>query len=163
MSCKRLLGAAALLLLFTFSASASTVSFLVVETGLSAGISSPQNTSRLWEEGLMAFFFDAGHIVTNNPILRMDKRVTPELRETAVEYDFNEAALGGAEYFILGFLEYETQGARVAPADMIIKIYTTDPQELIYEQIFPVGRTSAEENQIVRNAGRTIIPYIKGR
>ena len=62
MVCKRLLGTAVLFMLLTFSASASTVSFLVVETGLHDGFASPQSSSRLWEEGLMAFFFDSGHI-----------------------------------------------------------------------------------------------------
>ena len=163
MGCKRLLCAAVLVSLLTFSASASTVSFLVVETGLNEGIASPQNSSRLWEEGLMAFFFDAGHIVTNNPILRIDAPVSSELRGTQVEYDFNEAIMGGAEYFVLGFLEYETQGNRVVPANMNIKIYTTDPQELVYEQVFPIGRNSGEDNQLVRNAGRAIISHIKDR
>ena len=160
---KRFLFTALLFMLLTFSASASMVSFLVVETGLNDGILGSQSSSRIWEEGLMAIFFDAGHIVTNNPILRMDKPVPAEIRGTVVEYDFDEAVMGGADYIILGFLEYEIQGIRAVPARMNIKIYTTVPEELIHEQVFPVGRTSAEETQIVRNAGRTIISYIKER
>ena len=164
MGFKRLFGAAALFLFLAFSASASTVSFLVVETGLNDSISSPQSGSRRWEEGLMAFFFDSGHIVTNNPILRMDgEQVSTEIHGTIVEYDFNEAIMGGAEYVVLGFLEYEVQGNRAVPVKMDIKIYTTIPEELVYEQIFPVGRNSGEENQLVRNAGRTIISYIRER
>ena len=150
-------------MLLSFSASASTVSFLVVETGLSEGIASPQNSSRLWEEGLMAFFFDAGHIVTNNPILRTDKKIPAEIRGSIIEYDFDEAVTGGAEYMVLGFLEYETQGNRVVPAKMNIKIYTTVPEELVYEQVFPVGKNSGEDIQLVRNAGRAIISHIKER
>jgi len=164
MGCRRLLCSAVLfMLLASFSASASTVSFLVVETGLNDGISGPQSSSRLWEEGLMGLFFDAGHIVTNNPILRMDTQVPVEIRGTVIEYDFNEAVMGGAEYVVLGFLEYEIQGNRAAAARMSIRIYTTVPFELVYEQVFPVGRNSGEENQLVRNAGRTIIPHIKDR
>ena len=163
MSFKRFLGIALLFMLLTFSASASTVSFLVVETGLNDGISGPQSSSRLWEEGLMAFFFDAGHIVTNNPILRMDKQVPTEIRGTIVEYDFNEAVMGGADYVVLGFLEYETQGNGVVPVRMNIKIYTTVPEELVYEQAFPVGRNSSEDNQLVRSAGRIISSHIKER
>ena len=163
MGFKRFLITALLFMLLTFSASASTVSFLVVETGLNDGISGPQSSSRIWEEGLMGFFFDAGHIVTNNPILRMDIQVPAEIHGTIVENDFNDAVMGGAEYVVFGFLEYTVQGNRAIPAKMNIKIYKTVPEELVYEQIFPVGRTSAEENQIVRNAGRTIISYIKER
>ena len=163
MDCKRLLCIALLLMLLTFSSSASMVSFLVVETGLHNGISGPQSSSRLWEEGLMAIFFDAGHIVTNNPILRLDTQVPAEIRGTIVEYDFNEAIMGGAEYVVLGFLEYEVQGARAVPLRMNIKIYSTVPEELVHEQVFPTGRNTGEENQMVRNAGRTIISYIKER
>jgi hypothetical protein len=163
MNCKRILGAVVLFLLFSFSASASTVSFLVVETGLNDGIATPQSSSRIWEEGLMAFFFDAGHIVTNNPILRMDEQVPAEIRGTIVEYDFREAITGGAEYFVLGFLEYEIQGSRAAAVKMNIKIYSTFPEELVFEQVFPAGRSTSEENVLVRNAGRTIISHIKDR
>ena len=163
MGSKRLLGAAALFVYLASSASASTVSFLVVETGLNEGFSSPQSSSRLWEEGLMAFFFDSGHIVTNNPILRMDRQVSTEIRGTIIEYDFNEAVMGGAEYIVLGFLDYEIQGNRVAPVRMNIRIYTTIPEELVFEQVFPIGRNSGEDSQIVRNAGRIIISHIKER
>ena len=163
MGFKRFLVIVLLFMLLTFSASASTVSFLVVETGLNDGITGTQTSSRLWEEGLMGFFFDAGHIVTNNPILRMDKKAPVDIHGTTIEYDFNDAVLGGAEYIVLGFLEYVIQGNRAVPAKMNIRIYTTVPEELVFEQVFPVGRTSAEENLIVRNAGRTIISYIKER
>jgi len=93
----------------------------------------------------------------------MDSQVPTEIRGTILEYDFDEAVMGGAEYIILGFLEYEVQGIRAVPARMNIKIYTTVPQELVYEQVFPVGRSTSEENQLVRNAGRTIISNIKDR
>jgi len=163
MSRKRISGTVVFFLLFSFSASASTVSFMVVETGLNDGIASPQSSSRIWEEGLMALFFDAGHIVTNNPVLRMDTQVPAEIRGTILEYDFNEAVTGGAEYIVLGFLEYEVQGIRAAPLRMNIKIYSAFPEELVFEQVFPVGRNTAEENQLVRSAGRTIITHIKDR
>ena len=160
MNNKLLLGTVFLFL--TFSVSASTVSFLVVETGLNEETSSPQYSS-LWEGGLMSVFFDAGHIVTNNPILRMEKQITTEIRGTAIEDDFKEAALGGVEYIILGFLDYQMQGSRAVPAKINIKIYTTTPQKLVFEQNFPAGsgRNSSEENQLIQNAGRTIISQIK--
>ena len=163
MSCKRLLGTVVLFVVFTFSVSASTVSFLVVETGLNEGISSPQYSS-LWEDGLMSVFFDAGHIVTNNPILRMSKQASIDIRGTAIEADFVEAALGGADYVILGFLDYQMQGNRAVPTGINIKIYTAVSQVLVFEQNFPAGsgRNTTEENQIIQNAGRTIISQIKG-
>ena len=113
----------------------------------------------------MSIFFDAGHIVTNNPILRMEKQVPVEISGTPIEYDIIEAASGGAEYIILGSVDYQMQGNRAALTKINIKIYTTVPQELVYEQNFPAGtgRNSNEEYQLIQNAGRTIISQIKER
>ena len=147
---------AVLLLLLVFSASASTVSFLVVETGL--GERTTQYGS-LWEGGLMDVFFDAGHIVTNYPIAKMEKRPAEDL-SGPIELDFNEARVGGADYFILGFLEFKDSSV---PNAMIIKIYSTDTEKLIFERSFPAGtgRNLGEEEQIAKNAGRIIVSNIR--
>ena len=164
MGYRRLTGMAVLLVFLAFPASASTVSFLVVETGLNDGISSPQHSS-LWEGALMSVFFDAGHIVTNNPILRMEQEAPVEIRGTAMETDFNDAVLAGAEYIIFGFLEYRIQGNRAVPVKIDIKLYETASRELVYQQNFPAGsgRNPNEEYQLAQNAGRSIISHIKDR
>jgi hypothetical protein len=159
MNYKRLMGIAVLLLLMVFPASASMVSFLVIETGLNEETSTQYGS--LWEGGLMAVFFDAGHIVTNSPIARMEKRPDEDL-SGYIEVDFYEARVGGAEYFILAFLEFQKKDAAV-PTAIIIKIYSTDSEKLIFERSFPAGtgRSLGEEYQIAQNAGRVIVSNMR--
>jgi len=147
---------AVLLLLLVFPASASTVSFLVVQTGL--GEKTTQYGS-LWEGGLMDVFFDAGHIVTNYPIARMEKRPAEDL-SGPIELDFNEARAGGADYFILGFLEFKDSSV---PNAMIVKIYSTNTEKLVFERSFPAGtgRNMGEEYQIAKNVGQIVVSNIK--
>ena len=142
---------------------AAMVSFLVVETGLNDEVASSQYSS-LWEGGLMSVFFDAGHIVTNYPITRIDKKPSSDL-SGRIGNDFDEAAEGGAEYFILGYLEYEAHGKSAIPTGIILKLYRTDSKELILERNFPAGnsRNLNEEYQLAQNAGRFIISNIKDR
>jgi len=160
---RRLGSLAVLFVLLAFPASASMVSFLMVETGLNENIPSNQ-LSTLWGGGLMAAFFDAGFIVTDSPLIRMDKK--PPVDFTGqVENDFNEAVTAGSEYFILGFLEYELISGKVVPVNITIKIYEIDTKKLIHEQIFPVGTGNnlADEHKIAQNAGRIILSHIKDR
>jgi hypothetical protein len=157
MNNKRLVSMAVLLLLLVFPASASTVSFLVVETGL--GEKTITQYGSLWEAGLMEVFFDAGHIVTNSPIARIEKRPAEDL-SGPMERDFNEARVGGADYFILGFLEYKDSSV---PNAMIVKIYSTNNEKLIFERSFPagIGRNLGEEYQIAKSAGQIVVSNIK--
>lgn len=163
MNHKRLWILAALLVLLVFPASASMVSFLLVETGLNEDAPGVQYTS-LWEGGLMAAFFDAGHIVTNSPIARMEKKPPADLSGQAAS-DIDEAALGGAEYFVLGFLEYQFNGVTPVPVGMALKIYEAGSRRLIYEQRFTAGsgKNLNEEYQFAQNAGRILISHIKDR
>jgi hypothetical protein len=84
--------------------SAATVSFLVVETGLYEESERPQS-SILWENGMMDVFFDAGHIVSNAPIMRIPEKTAEKLPEP-VRVEFDQARNGGADYFIVVLLEY---------------------------------------------------------
>jgi len=160
---KRLFGLAVMLLLLAFPASAFMVSFLVVETGLNEE-AAHMPTTDLWEGGLMDAFFDAGHIVTNSPAARMDKRPAQDL-SGFVEEDYKEAVSGGAEYFILGFLEYQNREGRPIPVRMALKLYDTDTKKLIFEQNFPAGsgKDNSEEYKIAQNAGWTLASKIKDR
>ena len=150
-----------LLAVLIFPVSASMVSFLVVETGLSEQSPNTQYGS-IWEGALMSCFFDAGYIVTSAPIMRMEQKPSQDLTGT-VKNGFDEASWGGADFFILGFLNYRRQGVSVSPVDITIRIYGTDSQKLIFEQDFPVGngRNINEEYRHAQNAGRIIASNIK--
>jgi len=159
MNNKRLVSAAVLFLLLVFPASASMVSFLVVETGLNEETQTQYGS--LWEGGLMDVFFDAGHIVTNYPIARMEERPAEDL-SGHIEVDFYEASRGGADYFVLAFLEFQSKEASV-PNAVIIKIYNTNTEKLIFERNFSAGtgKNLGEEYQIAKNAGQVIVSNIK--
>ena len=163
MSYKRLGSMAILLMLLAFPVSASMVSFLLVETGINEQASSGQYTS-LWEGGLMAAFFDAGHIVTNNPIARMIKKPGRDLNGI-VEADFEEAVRGGADFFVLAFLEYESNGERAVPVGLALRLYSSKSRKLVYEHNFPAGtgKTLDEEYQIAQHAGRIINSHLLER
>ena len=151
---------AVLLLLLIFPVSASMVSFLVIETGLSE--ESVTQYGSLWEGGLMDVFFDAGHIVTNSPIARMEKRPAEDL-SGYIGVDFYEATRSGADYFVIGFLEFKNKDSHV-PNAMIVKIYNTNTEKLIFERSFPAGtgRNLGEEYQIAKSAGQVIVSNMKG-
>ena len=150
-----------LLILLSSPVFASLVSFMVVETGVGEGVSSTQHGS-VWEGGLMEVFFDAGYIVTNSPVARMESRPTEDLSGFILT-DFNEAVMGGAEYLVIAFLECQVQGSGAIPLNMTLKLYSTYSRELIFEQIFPInnGRTLAQEFEFAKNAGRLMIDSIK--
>ena len=158
---KRLLGLVAVFLLLAFPASALMVSILVVETGISEDVPSMPYAG-LWEGGLMDAFFDAGHIVTNSPAFRLERKPAQDLG-VFVEDDYNEAIAGGAEYFVLCFLEYQRRGNSVRPVGIELKLYKTDSNRLVYQQSFPAGsgRNNNDEYQIARNAGRTVASQLK--
>jgi len=160
---KRLAFMAVILMFFTFPVMASMVSFLVVETGLSEGAPSTPYTG-LWEGGLMDAFFDAGFIVTNSPAARMEKKPVQDL-SGLVEQDFREAVDGGADYFVLAFLEYQTKGGVSNPVQIALKLYKTDSKKLIYEKSFPAGqgKNLNEEYKNAQEAGRNIASQAKVR
>ena len=150
-------------ILLIFPVSASMVSFLLVETGIGENV--PESLyGSLWEGGLMAAFFDAGHIVTNSPIARMEKKPAGDFTGI-VENDFYEAVSGGAEFFVLGFLEFQVQGGRPVPVGIVLKLYNSGSQKLLFEQQFPAGkgRTNDDEYQSAQNAGRIIVSHLEGR
>ena len=161
MKYKHLALMAALLLVLSFPVSASMVSFLVVETGLNEEAAYMPYTG-LWEGGLMDVFFDAGFIVTNSPAARMEKKPARDI-SGLVEDDYIDAVNGGAEYFILAFLEYQNRGGQMSPVGIALKLYKTDSKRLIYEKNFPAGSgiDLDDEYKIAQDAGRTIISQVK--
>jgi hypothetical protein len=111
---------------------AATVSFVVVETGLPEGSVQPESSAR-WEGGVMGVFFDAGHIVFNAPVTRLERKlpagtntVPPELRG-----EFDEAKAGGADYFVMVLLEYP--GGTETPKSIQLRLFNAATGTLLYE------------------------------
>ncbi|MDR0313257.1 MAG: hypothetical protein LBI14_06640 [Treponema sp.] len=140
------LGIIALLWVFlALPAFASMVSFLIVEEGSGAPAN---NYSAVWEDELMGAFFDAGHIVSNSPILRVESLSDSEL-PVEVNADYDEAYYGGADYFILAVLEFRPQNGQSRLNSVVIKIFTTNSQTLIYERRFAAG-TGQNASELAR-------------
>ena len=163
MSYKRLGSMAVLFVLLGFPASASMISIMLVETGIDERFSSGYYAS-LWEDGLMAAFFDAGHIVTNSPVTRMLEKPDPTV-SGPFEDAFREAISNGANYYILGFLEYGLKSGKTLPVSIALKVFDSDSGQVIHTQTFPagIGSTEYEEFLLAQNAGQSLISQIKDR
>lgn len=164
MRLRRFWGVTALSILWTFPLSAATVSFLVIETGLGEG-EGRNDFSSLWETGLMDVFFDAGHIVSNSPIMRVP--VIPEEEfpgEALAELD--EAREGGVDFFIIALLDYEGSppgGNQRPPKSISLRLFGINPYRLLFEQSYSgiVSVSANEEFLNAKRAARIIIPHLK--
>jgi len=141
--------------------SAATVSFLVIESGLDmeAGVN---RHSELWENGLLDVFFESGHIVSNAPILRLDY-IPAEAFPIEARDEFDNALEGGVEYFIIALLEYQNQGEGLGPRQITLRLFTTRPLKLVYEQKYNGfnPRSVGEEYDNLRKAASALIPRVK--
>ncbi|GHU68171.1 hypothetical protein FACS189447_10650 [Spirochaetia bacterium] len=163
MNSKRLLTLVLLLALAGFPLHASMISFLVVETGLVEGNNAGEY-STLWEDGLMGAFFEAGYIVSNGTIIRLEKSPS-KIFPDEVEDDYYDAAAGGADYFVLALLEYKNQNGKFVPSGISLRIFNIESTDLVYQQNFAAGtgKSLKEESAKARDAGRAIIPHLKDR
>ena len=146
-------------------AAAATVSFMVIETGLpqEAGASAH---SGLWESGLMDVFFEAGHIVSNAPALRLDRKPAEAFPEAA-RPELNEAIAGGAEFFILAMLDYEAPATAniQKPRRISLRLFQTSPHRLLHEQQYTdtdSANIDIEYNRL-KQAARALVPHLNGR
>jgi hypothetical protein len=144
--------------------SAATVSVAVVETGLQE--ESPRSeSSNLWENGLMDVFFDAGHIVSNAPLMRLPGKPAAPFPEELRD-DLAEAAAGGMEFLVLALLEYqETAAPESGPRHVSLRLFRIDPLKLIVEQDIRGGdaRKAADVYALAKSAARGIATHIKDK
>ncbi|MDR1637768.1 MAG: hypothetical protein LBR93_10590 [Treponema sp.] len=142
---------------------AATVSFLVIETGLREE-GGNSGYSALWENSLLNVFFEAGHIVSNAPPMRLSRIPAEDFPQEALA-DFTEAAEGGAEFFILAQLDYRPSqtGAEPAPRNIALRVYRTRPYGLVHEErLEDLGAAAArDESARANQTVRRLIPYIK--
>jgi hypothetical protein len=138
----------------TFSVSAAMVSFYVIEAGLCE--EAEERQSELWETAFMDVFFDAGYIVSNAPVLRLEKKPSDILQVV----DFEEASVGGIEYMVIVLLEYNAEV--LAPGEVSFYIYKVLKQEKIIERkILPKqSKSSRDEYDNMKSIARGFIPYI---
>jgi hypothetical protein len=147
-----------------FSLPAATVSFLVVETGLPEGSARPESSS-LWESGMMDAFFDAGHIVSNAPILRLDgfvKNPAPQPLPRELRRELDDARLGGADFFVVVLLDYHDNPVQ-KPAEIMLQVFRVSSGQLVYASSFGgyTGVKMEEEFQSVKKSAGKILPQLR--
>jgi hypothetical protein len=150
-----------------FPLSAANVSFLVIETGVREE-GRINESSTIWENGLMDAFFDAGHIVTNAPIMRLNENPPREFPGEAKK-TLDEAVQGGAEFFVLALLDYQgispAANSALNPRSVSLRLFSTNPYKILYERTYPAG-TSIQKNDrfsYAQNAARLIVPFLRDR
>ena len=144
---------------------AATVSFLVIETGLPKEAGNSVH-SGLWESGLLDVFFEAGHIVSNAPVLRLAQKPAGVFPEDA-RPDLAEAVEGGADFFILALLDYSVPANELIqkPRHVSLRLFQTRPHKLLYEQQYndtgPNSLDTVYEN--LKRAARGLLPHLNDR
>jgi hypothetical protein len=146
---------------------AATVSFLVIETGLreTPGTSeTPRGYSALWEDSLLDVFFEAGHIVSNAPVMRLSRFPVEDFPEEALA-DLTEATEGGAEFFILAQLDYLSvqTNTEPVPQNIALRVYRTRPYAMVHEErLNGLGASTAkDESARAKQIVSRLIPHIK--
>ncbi|MDR2397289.1 MAG: hypothetical protein LBD74_00855 [Spirochaetaceae bacterium] len=108
-------------------------------------------------------FFDAGHIVSNGPILQFPDISLGELPEEA-QKDFQGALTGGADFFILALLAYPAiaPGDSQRPESIVLKVYSTKPYSLVAEQAYPkiANRSPAAELKEIQQAAQSLLAHL---
>ncbi|MDR2553484.1 MAG: hypothetical protein LBD31_10030 [Treponema sp.] len=145
---------------------AATISVLVIETGLPPGMGATESAS-VWESGLMDAFFDAGHIVSNAPILRLEETPGSEF-PPEVRRDFDAARIGGSDFFVMVLIKYRgvpPETEQEEPREITIKLFSVSSGKLIYEMSAAAKAWGSSQEAFLdakRNAGY-LIPRLSRR
>jgi len=145
----------AVILVFCLSAyaGASTVSFLVVETGVSENQRIYQH-SIIWENALLDVFFEAGYIVSNDQLLQLEKLPQGDIFQLV---DLDEVRNGGVDYMIIAALEYF--GEVQLPKDISLYVYRVNPVERIHQNT--VSQRPRNDLNEVKSITRGLVNYVR--
>jgi hypothetical protein len=146
--------------------SAYTVSFMVVEAGL-PGEQGASQYGKSWEDGLFDVFFDAGHIISNAPVLRLAASPLAQFPVEAAE-SLSAARAGGVDYFVLALLDYREDGVqegpeRPGPWQISLRLFRVSPFALVKEEKFAGSRKTrtGEDSAGAKQAAVKMLPYLE--
>jgi len=148
------------------NAEAYMVSFFIIESGLPPEGAKNQH-SQQWENVFFDVFFDAGYIVCNSPMLRIESKPKISM-EKFVKNEVDEAREGGADYFIVAQLDYSDgalTGGILTPNEISLVLYAITPFRLIKERKVTGKTYKSEKDEIddLRNIVKGIVPKINGQ
>ena len=138
-------------LFLNLNAAANIISFYVIESGV------PEDRNEilhsvLWENAFLDIFFDAGYIVSNSPILRLDTKPSDILDAICID----EAISAGIDIMVIARLDYAPDAH--TPEEIALFIYRITPLEKILERQVP-GR--ARDLNDIRAIVRGLIPHLE--
>jgi hypothetical protein len=112
-------------------------------------------------------FFEAGHIVSNAPVLRLGSRPAGDMPDEA-RVELTEAAEGGAEYFILALLDYDgpvvqASGTARNPPKVSLRLFTINPYKKIFEQQYSDNtiRNVKDEFDNLKTVARGLVSHLQ--
>ena len=155
---------------------AANISVMVIETGLNEDIER-DTYQNIWESSLLDVFFDAGHIVSNAPGMRLMEKPRKEFPDEA-RVDLAEAVEGGIEYFIVAMLDYPdvfnsvqldpSRQGMLRPENVSLKLYRTSPYKFLYEEKHSAATdrarlTLGDEISQFKQTARGLISHLNDR
>jgi len=153
---KRVVIAVIIGILLIFSINAATVSFYVIETGVNEDFDIKQSQSIQWENAFLDVFFDAGYIISNAPILRIEKKPSDVLQVVDIE----EAVDYGVDYMLIVLLEYKKDLKE--PIEVSFYIYRVTRKEKVIEKKIIIKRESSQNDyNNMKTVAKGFIPYIR--
>ena len=135
------------------------VSFFIVETGLPEGRSNNDHSVQ-WENAFMDIFFDAGYIVSNSPIVRLQTNPQDDLLRSA-GINIMETRNWGVDYVVIAQLDYVS--LTQSPEKISFIIYRVNTNEKIFDRQIDGKsyRSVREEYDDIRSIVRALVPFIK--
>jgi len=151
-----------ILIFVSIGAYANMISFIVIETGLKPDPEKEvfHQHSALWENAFLDVFFDAGFIVSNAPILRVEKKPSGNILNTAL-INISDAREWGIDFVLIAQLDYTTDSK--TPSEILFYLYQTSPEKKILEnrEKLNLSKNPRDEYEGIKTIVRGLIPYIK--
>ena len=144
--------------LLSFNAWASMVSFFLIETGMPENRPESQHSIQ-WENAFMDVFFDAGHIVSNAPVLRLETKPQSDILQV-IAFNFADARSFGIDYILITMLDFT--GDLPAPGEVTFVVFKVSSQEKVFERTIEgkTYRSSREEYDDLKAIARGLVPFI---
>jgi hypothetical protein len=104
----------------------------------------------------MDVFFDAGFIVSNAPVLRLENKPSNEILRFV---DMQQARRAGIDYLLIAQLDFTVNGS---PSEITFFIYKVNPAEKILERHLQgrQARPEREEFEYMKSIARGLIKYL---
>ena len=127
---------------------AANVSVLIIETGLPKEHPT-QNYSIVWENNLMDVLFEAGHIVSNAPLMRLSGKTNDGFPNEA-EREMDEAQGSGMQYFLIAVINYPL------PYNVSLRLFSTSSSRILHEvkYVYKTPKSDKEETENIKKAIR---------